>query len=192
MKKFYFLFVLAALPAYAQVNCQALPAIAPSAVEALAEPVLQAAQQSYTKLLDLKVNHGGKGDLSILLNPAGEIEAVKFYYKDEDGVKAYVVTSEEFNQGKAIQYQPKDGNVSPLKLSVVRPPGLNPGKGGTFNLTIATKLDPPYYREHMVKLSQDDGKWVVDALGVRTKEVILSPGVSFFSWDGTFQKVEFK
>ncbi|MBY0517619.1 MAG: hypothetical protein K2P81_11955 [Bacteriovoracaceae bacterium] len=176
----------------ASENCGNLPPIAGSSVNQLSEHVLNAASQSFTKILNLSVNHAGRGDLSILLNPAGEIEAVKFYYKDGDNIKSYVVTSEELNQGKAIEYSSKDGGPSPLRLEAIRPPGLNPGKGGPFNLEIATSLNPLKKRLHTVKLSKENGKWVVDALGVRAKEVILDPGISWLSWDGTFQKVEFK
>lgn len=165
---------------------------APQAVTSLASDVAKATNHLYTKLVDLKVRHAGSGDLSILLNPEGEVEAVKFFYKNGNEVKNLVVSTEDLNKGRAIQYPGRSGSVSPLKLDAVRPPGVNPGTGGVFNLQIATKLSPPAFVQYQIHLVREGKNWVVEYNGTRPKSVVLNPGISFLSWDGTFQKVEFQ
>ncbi len=192
MKRLLFLCAFVPTLALSQVDCGSLPQIVGPQVVDTADIVLQAAQQEFTEIMKLDVKHAGKGNLSLQLNPAGDIEAVKFYYKNGNDVKVYVVTTEEFNQGKAIEYPAQNGTQSPLRLSVIRPPGLNPGKESFFNLEIITDFDPLNKRSHHIKLSREGNRWVVDALGTRAKQVVLHPGVGFLSWDGTFQKVEFK
>jgi hypothetical protein len=191
MKRLLFLCAFVPTLALSQVDCGSLlPIVGPQVVDT-AEIVLQAAQQEFKEIMKLEVMYAGKGNLSLQLNPVGDVEAVKFYYKNGSDVKVYVVTTEEFNQGKAIEYPPQNGSLSPLRLSVIRPPGLNPGKESFFNLEIITDYDPLQKRSHRIKLSREGNKWVVESQGARAKQVVLHPGI-FFGWDGTFQKVEFK
>ena len=63
------------------------------------------------------------------------------------------VTADELNQAKSLQSPGPDGAVSPLRLSVARPPGLNPGTGGTFNIDIATAIEPVTLKKLQIKVS---------------------------------------
>lgn len=176
---------------YAQLPCDQSLTVTNEKIENLSQQVLQATQESYAKVVDLKVKHAGKGDLSILVNDANEVVAVRFNYSDGKEVKMLNVTATELNQGKALQYPGADGAVSPLRLSVVRPPGLNPATGGTFNIDIATDIDPVKLKSYQLKLTLTGNKWSVGQGSARVKDVIIHPGISWASWDGTFQKIEF-
>lgn len=178
--------------AMADDDCQFLPPIAGDGVTNLSRDVLQASQQLYSKVVDLRVRLAGSGDLSVLVNDEGEVEAVRFNYRDKKDVKVLNITARELNQGMLLEYPALNGAVSPLKLSVVRPPGLDPSTGGTFKLEIATSLDPAKFTSYQIKLGKSGNAWGVNQGSARVKEVIIHPGVSMFSWDGTFQKIEFK
>lgn len=192
MRYFCCLGLLFSLPALAQLPCDKSLTITNQKIEDLSQQVLQATQLSYAKVVDLKVKHAGKGDLSILLNEANEIVAVRFNYSDGKEVQMLNVTAAELNQGKALQYPGPDGAVSPLRLSVVRPPGLNPATGGTFNIEIATDIEPVKLKSYKLQLGKVGNKWNVGQGSARVKDVIIHPGISWASWDGTFQKIEFE
>lgn len=192
MRILYFLGLLISLPSLAQIPCDKSLTITNEKIETLSQQVLQATQESYAKVVDLKVKHAGKGDLSILLNEANEIVAVRFNYSDGKEVQMLNVTAAELNQGKALQYPGPDGAVSPLRLSVVRPPGLNPATGGTFNIDIATDIEPVKLKSYKLQLGKVGNKWNVGQGSARVKDVIIHPGISWASWDGTFQKIEFE
>ncbi|MFP5459820.1 MAG: hypothetical protein ACLGG7_13875 [Bacteriovoracia bacterium] len=191
--KYAFVFaLLLSVQAFADEDCQNLPPIAGESVMALSRDVLQSSQQLYSKVVDLRVRLAGSGDLSVLLNDEGEVEAVRFNYRDKKDVKVLNITARELNQGLLLEYPAQNGAISPLKLSVVRPPGLNPSTGGTFKLEIATSLDPAKFTSYQIRLAKTGTAWGVSQGSSRVKEVVIHPGVSMLSWDGTFQKIEFK
>lgn len=191
--KYAFVFALfLSVQAFADEDCQSLPPIAGESVMALSRDVLQSSQQLYSKVVDLRVRLAGSGDLSVLLNDEGEVEAVRFNYRDKKDVKVLNITARELNQGLLLEYPAQNGAISPLKLSVVRPPGLDPSTGGTFKLEIATSLDPAKFTSYQIRLGKTGNAWGVSQGSSRVKEVVIHPGVSMLSWDGTFQKIEFK
>lgn len=192
--KYLAIFFLLTVPLISSAieDCPLPVSTMPPLVNTLMGDVAAVTGHLYTKVMDLKVRHAGSGDLSVLQNAQGEVEAVKFFYKNGNDVKNLVVTTDELNQGRAIQYPGQSGSVSPLKLEAVRPPGMNAETGGLFNLQIATKLSPPTFLQYQIRLNKEGRNWVVDYNGTRPKTVVLSPGISFLSWDGTFQRVEFQ
>jgi hypothetical protein len=192
MRYFCCLGLLFSLPALAQLPCDKSLTITNQKIEDLSQQVLQATQLSYAKVVDLKVKHAGTGDLSILVNEENEVVAVRFNYRDGKDVKMINVTADELNQGKSLQYPGPDGAVSPLRLSVVRPPGLNPGTGGTFNIDIATAIEPVTLKNYKLKLAKTGNLWSVGQGNTRVKDVIIHPGISWASWDGTFKKIDFQ
>ena len=192
MRIITFLGLLISLPSLAQIPCDRSLTISNEKIEALSQQVLQATQESYAKVVALKVKHAGSGDLSILLNEDNEVVAVRFNYSDGKDVQVLNVTAAELNQGKALQYPGPDGAVSPLRLSVVRPPGLNPTTGGTFNIDIATDIEPVKLKSYKLQLGKTGNTWTVGQGNARVKDVIIHPGISWASWDGTFQKIEFE
>jgi hypothetical protein len=146
----------------------------------------------FLKVADLKVNRAGSGDLSILVDEAGKVLAVKFHYVDGKDKKDFTVSIDDFNKGKGINYPALKNNVSPLKLSAVRPPGIDPKTGGEFNLIIGTSVEPAVYQSSSIKLTKKDGEWQISSSQKNIKKVTLSPGISWAAWDGTFQEAKFE
>jgi hypothetical protein len=146
----------------------------------------------FTKVADLKVNHAGSGDLSILVDEGGNLLAVKFLYEDGKDKKDFTVSIDDFNKGKGIDYPALKNNVSPLKLSAVRPPGINAKTGGDFNLIIGTSTEPAVYKSSSIKLSKKNGEWAISTGKKNIKKVTLSPGLSWAAWNGTFTEAKFE
>lgn len=146
----------------------------------------------FTKVADLKVNHAGSGNLSILVDEAGSVLAVKFHYVDGKDKKDFTVSIDDFNKGKGIDYPALKNKVSPLKLSAVRPPGIDPKTGGEFNLIIGTSIEPAVYKNSIIKLSKKNGEWKISTGQKNIKKVTLSPGISWASWNGTFTEAKFE
>ena len=162
-------------------------------VERLASLVEKSLKTYYVKVAELKVNHAGAGDLSVMVDEAGNVLAVKFYYKNGKDEKNFTVSVEDFNKGKGIEYPAlKAGVVSPLRLTAVNPPGINGANGGNFKLTIATSLDPVKTQDSIVSLKKSNGKWLTETNNKEMKKVTLSPGISWMAWDGTFEEVAFE
>jgi hypothetical protein len=193
MKILYLMLCILSLKAFAQEICNSNLIIADEKIETLSKIAFKATQESYKKLVNISVKHAGNGDLSILVNESNEIVAVRFNYRDGDDVKILNVTAEELNSGKSLEYPGQDGAVSPLRLSVARPPGLIPGSGATFNLDIATDLDPLKLQNYQLKLTKSGNSWsVAHGNKAQVNDVVIHPGISWASWNGTFKKIEFK
>ena len=162
------------------------------AVDKLSADVDKSLVSHFLKLADLKVNHAGSGNLSVMQDELGHAIAVKFHYEDGNDKKDIIVSVDDFNKGKGMTYPPHKNNVSPLKLSAIIPPGINPEKGGEFNLMLGTSVDPATYQNNSVHLTKQSGQWQLTTNGQNISKVTLSPGISWASWDGSFEAVKFE
>ncbi len=184
--------LLTAPLARAAESCYPEDAPLTAAIETLSLDVLAATDKLFTRVVSMKIRMAGSGDISILLNDAGEVEAVRINYQDGKDVRVLTVTAEELNRGQLLQLAGQEGKASPLRLSVKRPPGLNPATGGEFNLEIATDLAPLKLANYPVRLAKSGDAWVLNSAEGRVREVVIHPSVGLTGWRGTFTRVELK
>jgi hypothetical protein len=137
-----------------------------------------------------KVEHDGEGKLSVFYEN-GEPKILKFTYKNKKGTVVIQKTFEELENGSKLIYENQDKPGPAIILE--KGAKFKNGDGYSFKLTTRTKMKPASYTSYPIELRGDDKNPQLLVNKRQCKNVILSPGVSFtLSWDGTFEKVDFK
>lgn len=181
----FFLFI--SLPVLAeQDNCE--QEVIPLPGDELVETMEAVADHLYKDISKLKVNHDGEGKLSVFYEN-GRPMLLKLYYKNEKGTMLKEISFADLEKGETLIFENSD---KPGKALVFRR-GDNFQKGNnySFKLSVRTSIDPDKYRSYDVTFHSDEKKPEVSASQKKFKEIVVSPGISWLSWDGTFQKVEF-
>lgn len=143
----------------------------------------------YADVSKLKVNMDGEGKLSVSFED-GMPKILKFTYKNGKGEVVMPITFEDLAAGKELAYENKDvpGNAITVKRGEV----FEAGKPYEFVISHRTSIKPDKYETNVIVFDPTKSKNMVSHDGKNFKQVTLSPGVSLFSWDGTFKKIEFK
>lgn len=158
--------------------------------EGLLKTLKAASEGLYKDVASLKVNHDGEGKLSIFYEN-GVPKLLKMTYTNGKGATSIGQKSfEELAAGKPLNYENKDkpGNAIILEKG---PTFIN-GSKYSLVLKIRSKLDPVQYTSYPIEFESDMAAPKLSAKGKNFKNIIISPGVSWLSWDGTFTKVDFK
>ena len=194
MIKFYSLliFLLLTSNSFAEIKCiQQVSKFPTEALEQLAIDVDLVVSKSYKSIMSLSINHGGTGDISLLVDDNGIILGLRFKYNDGERVKDFTISAAELNKGISLQYTSETkGQPSPLRLSAVLPPGIT-ASGASFRLDIATSLNPLKLKPFVIEVTRRGNSYSTQYKNNVVKKVTLSPGISWLKWDGTFQSAEF-
>ncbi len=143
----------------------------------------------YKKVLDLKVNHDGEGHLSVFNDGQGNPQLLKLTYKSKGGtVMNKVLTFKELADGKSLWYESDDIKGKAIVVEKAEPFSSN--KTFQFKVKVRSSLNPEKFLSNVVKFQADSHTIMNNNKPFKT--IVLSPGISFFSWDGTFKKIEFK
>jgi hypothetical protein len=144
----------------------------------------------YKKVLDLEVNHDGKGDLSVFYDQHGIPQILKLSYKNKGGEMNKVLTFKDLADGESLWYENDDVKGKAIIVEKAEP--FVSGKAYQFQVKVRSSLDPDRFTSHVVKFNADAKSHSVANNNRTFRKMVLSPGISFFSWDGTFKKVDFK
>lgn len=170
------------------LDCQPENSKAGPATEFLAT-MKQVTDGMYKNIFDLKVNMDGEGKIAVFYEK-GEPKILKLSYKNGKGEVAKTITFEELAAGKELIYENKDKPGKAIVLSKGSP--YNDGDKFKFQLSYRSGINPEKLSSQTLDFDSTYAAPSVAASGKTFKQMVLSPGVSMFSWDGTFKKVEFK
>jgi hypothetical protein len=144
----------------------------------------------YKKVLDLEVNHDGAGNLSVFYDKNGIPQILKLSYKNKGGAMNKVLTFKDLANGESLWYE--NDEVKGKAIVVEKAEPFVSGKAYQFKVKVRSSLKPDKFTSHVVKFNADAKSHSVVNNNKTFKKMVLSPGISFFSWDGTFKKVDFK
>ncbi len=190
----FFLFVLfLSLPALAQENCDP-QTLAMNSLDSFAQQNLAAANMLFKNVLKFNVKMAGDGNISVLLDERGNLEAIRLNYNHNNEKKFFILDREKLESADRISLpgRPGENDQPPLQFYPVKPPGLDFVKGGAFKIAITTEQSPPRVEEYVVTLRKSGSDWIIDQRDRQVKEMTLHPGLSFLSWKGTFNKIDFR
>jgi hypothetical protein len=161
----------------------------PDTLSTLMEDLSKINDSMYKKVLDLKVNHDGEGHLSVFKDKQGTPQLLKLTYKSKGGtVMNKVLTFKELAEGKSLWYESDDIKGKAIVVEKAEPFATN--KTFQFKVKVRSSLSPEKFLSNVVKFQADSHTILNNNKPFKT--IVLSPGISFFSWDGTFKKIEFK
>lgn len=143
----------------------------------------------YKNIFDMKVNMDGEGKISVYYEK-GEPKILKLSYNNKKGEVTKTITFEELAQGKELIYENKDIPGKAIVLSKGEP--FNSGDDFKFKMGYRSGVKPDKLSNVNLSFDSTYASPKVAANGKEFKKMVLSPGVSFLSWDGTFKKVEFQ
>jgi hypothetical protein len=191
--KHFFLWLFLVTPLWAQENCDPVPLV-PVAISTLAQQNLAVTEQMFRNVLRFNVKMAGDGNISVLLNPQGNLEAIRLNYTNNDDKKSFVLDRAKLDRAERISLpgRPDEDDRPPLQFYPLKPPGLDFQRGGVFKVAIMTSQDPPRTEEYEVTLRKSGSDWIIDQNNRRIHTMTLHPGVSFLSWKGTFDRIEFR
>lgn len=173
--------------AQGDIECDYDQPIPVAAVELL-DSMQKISEGLYKDVATLKVNHDGEGKLSVFFEN-GEPKIIKLTYKNGSGTVIKQVTFDDLAKGKPLIYENKD---KPGK-AIVLEKGPNFKKGNyDFKFKVRSSLDPEKFHSYSIKFDPNVDAPKISYNDKSFKKMIISPGVSMFSWDGTFKNVEFK
>lgn len=141
----------------------------------------------YKNIATMKVNHDGEGTLSVYFEN-GKPKILKLLYKNGSGTVIKQVSFDDLAAGKPLVYENPD---KPGKAIILE-------KGPKFNIDhydfrfkIRSNLNPEEFETYPIQFKPSVNAPEITYKNKTFKEMVISPGVSMFSWDGTFKKVEF-
>lgn len=190
MKKFNPVFMVALFlslsPAWASdsLDCQT----SEGEVTRLMDSMKKVEDGLYKNIFDLKVNHDGEGKISVFYEK-GEPKILKLYYKNSKGEVSKTVTFEDLENGKELIYENKDIPGKAIVLSKGSP--YKDGDNFKFKLSYRSGM-PDKFSSQTLDFDSTYASPKVAVNGKTFKQMVLSPGISMFAWDGTFKKIEFR
>lgn len=170
----------------AEEDCDSVPLPAKDLLRTLKA----ASEGLYKDIAGLKVNHDGEGKLSIFYEN-GVPKLLKMTYTNAKGVTSIGQKSfDELASGKPLNYENKDkpGNAIILEKG----PAFVNGSKYSLVMKIRSKLDPVEYTSYPIEFDSEMSAPKLSSKGKNFKSIVISPGVSWLAWDGTFTKVDFK
>lgn len=142
----------------------------------------------YKNIFDLKVNHDGEGKISVFYEK-GEPKILKLHYKNDKGEVSRTITFEDLENGKELVYENKDIPGKAIVISKGNP--YQAGDQFKFKMSYRSGM-PDKYSSQTLDFDSTYASPNVAANGKKFKQMVLSPGINMFAWDGTFKKIEFK
>jgi hypothetical protein len=133
------------------------------------------------------VNHDGDGKISVYYEK-GVPKILKFSY--QNGSVVITKTFEELEKGEEIVYQNKD---HPGKAIILKKSGnFKQDNNYNFNLMLRSKVKPEEHKTYPIEFNSTATAPKIYYKNSQFKQIIISPGISFLSWNGTFTGVNFK
>ena len=174
---------------FAQVEVDCDPALAiPVAAGELLDTLKNVSEGLYKDIATLKVNHDGEGKLSVFFEK-GVPKILKLTYKNGNGTVVKQITFDELAKGNPLIYENTDKPGKAIMLEK----GLSFKEGNyDFKLKVRSKLSPEEFQTYPLNFDPNINSPRVTHNKKTFKKMIISPGVSMFSWDGTFNNVEFQ
>ncbi len=191
--KLFFVWLVLLGPVWAEENCDPVPA-GMNGLKDFAYQNLSVTEQMFKNVLKFNVKMAGEGNISVLVNDKGQLEALRLNYSHKDDKKSFVLDRTKLDRAERISLpgRPGEDDQPPLQFYPVKPPGLDFVKGGVFKIAIITEQDPPRTEEYEVTLRKSGPDWILDQNNRKVTSMTLHPGVSFLSWKGTFNRIEFR
>jgi hypothetical protein len=166
------------------------PVNAPTpAVEDLLNTLKKSSECLYKDIATLKVNMDGEGKLSVFYEK-GVPKLLKLTYTNKSGTTIKQITFDDLAKGKQLIYE----NPSKKGKAIVfeKADSFKQDKKYKFNLNVRSSVDPEKHATYPLEFDSDESNPKVSSSGNLFGKMVLSPGISFLSWDGTFKKVEFQ
>lgn len=161
----------------------------PTEVDGLVQILRSVSASQFKKVMDLKVNHDGEGNLSVHYEN-GKPKLLRLTYKNSGGEKSEVLTFDDIAKGKDISYEHQDMKGKAIIVKAATPFEVD-GKY-KFEVKLRSKVKPENYTVHVVDFAAHPEKQTMLKDSKVFKQMVISPGIKMFSWDGTFKNVEFK
>lgn len=158
-------------------------------VESLVGVLRSVSNAHFVKAMDLKVNHDGEGSLSVHYEN-GKPKLLRLTYKNSGGEKSEVLSFEDISKGKDISYEHQDMKGKAIIVKASDPFEVD-GRY-KFEVKLRSQVKPDSYTIHALDFAAHPEKQMMLKDDKVFKQMIISPGIRMFSWDGTFKKVEFK
>lgn len=154
----------------------------------LLETMDAVSQGLYKDISKLKVNHDGEGKLSVFYEN-GRPMLLKLYYKNKKGTMVKEISFADLERGKPLIFEnaEKPGKA----LIFEKAPVFQNDNTYNFKLSVRISLNPDKYKSYNVAFHSDEKNPAVLTNNKKFKDIIVSPGISWLSWDGTFEKVDF-
>lgn len=176
------------LPAFAQVEDCESTAIQVPASELLST-MKTVSESLYKDVSSLKVNMDGEGKLSVFYEK-GVPKLIKLTYTNGDGTSVVQKSFDEIGNGNPLIYENKS---KPGKAIILEKGNrFKNGNNFSFSLKIRTSLKPEKHTSYPIEFDSNMSSPKLLSNSKSFKNIVLSPGISLMSWDGTFKKVEFK
>lgn len=143
----------------------------------------------YKDVATLKVKQDGEGKLSIFYEN-GKPMLLKLFYKNDKGTMIKEISFADLEKGKQLVFENPD---KPGKAMIFQK-GKNFQKDGKYNfkLSVRTSLKPVEHNDYEIAFNGDEKNPSITKGGNAFNNIIVTPGVSWLKWTGTFTKVEFK
>lgn len=149
-----------------------------------------ASEGLYRDVSGLEVKHDGKGKLSIFFEN-GVPKLLKMTYTNGNGKTTVGVKSfEDLENNKPLTYENKDKPGSAIILE--RAHSFREGSKYNLVLKLRSSLNPEKFTSYPIEFDSDMSAPKLSANGMEFKTMVIHPGISWMSWDGTFKKVDFK
>lgn len=174
---------------HADENCDPAPSGA-KPLESFAKSNLQITDRLYNDLMSFNVRLAGDGNISLLENEQGGIEAIRVNYEDQ----VLTLNSEQLLSGERISLPGRNNSDEPpLRFYPLTPPGINLSTGGAFKIDIVTKQDgeDSEILSYNVNLTRREGRWVLTHNNRNFSSMTLHPDIGLGGWKGTFNRIEF-
>lgn len=141
----------------------------------------------YKDIATFKVNHDGDGKLSVYYEK-GVPKIIKFAYKNNSVV--ITKTFEELEKGAEIVYENKDhpGRAIILKKGE----HFKSGDKYSFSLMLRSRVKPEEHKLFPIEFDSNPAAPKVYYKNTPFKQIVISPGVKFLSWNGTFSGADFR
>lgn len=193
MKKIIILNLILSLSSFAYASheemCEVLRPSPNVEVDSLVDILRSVSASQFKKAMDLKVNHDGEGSLAVHYEN-GKPKLLRLTYKNNGGEKSEVLSFEDIAKGKDISYEHQDMKGKAIIVKAAAP--FEQDGRYRFELKLRSKLNPVSYTTHVLDFAAHPDKQQMLKDDKVFKQLVISPGVRMFSWDGTFKKAEFK
>ena len=191
IKAAFVLSIVSLQPAWVMAEEECLPPSyeGTTEVEGLVNTLRAVSASQFKKVMDLKVNHDGEGSLSVHYEN-GKPKLLRLTYKNSGGEKSEVLSFADIAKGKDISYEHQDMKGKAIIVKAASPFESN-GRY-KFEVKLRSKVKPDNYAVHVLDFAAHPEKQTMLKDSKVFKQMVISPGIKMFSWDGTFKNVEFK